>query len=105
MCTYTRFSERGLSPFEGELEVNSELQRAKLLFPGELVKPEAFVRDREGKRRREGATRGCMMQLLSCATGYIYTGLGDGRLVCLSPNLSEYTTVLRMGPASIRRLW
>ena len=42
-----RFSDP--RPFENALEINSELRRAKLLFPGELTKPEAFVRDREGE--------------------------------------------------------
>jgi hypothetical protein len=71
-----RYCEDGPRQFEGALEVNSELQRAQLLFPGELVQPEAFVVDEEG---------------------YIYTGLGDGRLAKLSPDLSSYSTVLRVG--------
>lgn len=47
--TVHRFSESDPRPFEGALEINEELKRAKLLFPGELVQPEAFVTDQEGK--------------------------------------------------------
>ena len=45
----TRFSDHAPRPFEGPLEVNTELRRAELLFPGELVQPETFVKDEKGK--------------------------------------------------------
>ena len=48
-----RFSNHSRRPFEGALEVNTELRQAKLLFPGELVQPEAFVKDDEGKGQEE----------------------------------------------------
>ena len=47
--TVARYCEEGPRVFEGALEVNSELKRAQLLFPGELVKPEAFAVDEEGE--------------------------------------------------------
>ena len=47
-----------MRPFEGALEVNSELKRAQLLFPGNLVGPEAFTMDEEGKGRSEGWRKG-----------------------------------------------
>lgn len=53
-CFLTRFSENALRPFEGVLEINTRLKKAKLLFPGELVQPEAFVRDNQGKRKGGG---------------------------------------------------
>ena len=46
---HDRFSEGSPRGFEGELEINSVLRQAKLLFPGELVQPEAFEKDKEGK--------------------------------------------------------
>jgi len=49
-CALLRFSDsnEGPPPFTGALALNNELQRAKRLFEGELVAPEAFAADKDG---------------------------------------------------------
>lgn len=84
---------------EGPLEINTHLKQAQLLFQGDLCGPEAFVRDEQGKEEGRDGER----NFLSCCEvsshfiGFIYTGLGDGRVVRLDSDLQHYTTVTRVG--------
>lgn len=71
-----RFSDKPAPGFIGPLAVNDLLERGRLLFSQEIVAPESFTVD----------TR-----------GYVYTGLGDGRVIRIDSELKSFETILRTG--------
>eukprot|EP00731_Ephydatia_muelleri_P022636 Em0015g219a len=71
-----KYSDQPAPGFSGPLAVNDHLKRGKLLFSRDVLAPESFVVDKQGR---------------------VYTGLGDGRVIRFDRELESLETILHTG--------
>ena len=92
---YYRYHEEPRPEFVGPMKINNHLKHGRRIFENEIVGPEGFATDSEGRVCNIVIVHSCYSIMIKL--GNVYTGLADGRIIRLSEDFNSYMTVARTG--------